>query len=126
MLAYVGHGHDNSVCDLGLVRWFKTRPDGVLMVGIKFLIGQAYPATAFTDDGLHVYPCLLLEQEQARAENPLPAQVRLIFPSVRLEANAGVEVRQEIGSLHLRLSEMLEGSNDIALFRCHAGGDEQA
>ncbi|MDR3395862.1 MAG: hypothetical protein P4L70_12725 [Parasulfuritortus sp.] len=126
MLACVGHGHDNSACGLGLVRWFKTRSDGVLMVGIKFLIGQIHPATAFTDDGRHVYPCLLLEQEQGipREENPLPAQVRLILPSVRLEANAGVEVRQETGSLHLRLSEMLEGSNDIALFRCHAGSDE--
>ncbi len=128
MLVYLSQGQEGGdFRDLGVVRWFKTRADGVLTVGIKLLVGQPHPVTVFARDGWHVYPGLILDQARHRGEQDvLPDQVRLIMPAVRLEANFSVVIRQETERSRLHLSEILEGSTDIALFRAYPEGKEPA
>lgn len=120
MLISLGQGQENRCHGLGLVRWFKTRTDGVSMLGIKLLFGQPRSVTVFPSDGRHVYPGVLLQTGNGLPENKT-APTRLILPGIRMEANTHVEVREDTARVRLLLTERLEGSNDIALFRCHAG-----
>ena len=102
-----------------MIRWFRTRPDGVLTFGVKFLRGQADCVTVFSGDGRHVYPGVLVSKENGVPEsNPADASGKLVLPPVRLVANSRVEIRQDGTRSTWLLTEKLEGLNDIDLFRC--------
>ncbi|NCS65278.1 MAG: hypothetical protein GW787_03840 [Betaproteobacteria bacterium] len=119
MLILLGQGQGHRPHGLGLVRWFKTRTDGVSMLGIKLLFGQPRSVTVFPSDGRHVYPGLLLQPGNGLPENKA-APSRLILPAIRMEVDTRVDVREDTARVRLLLTERLEGSNDIALFRCRA------
>lgn len=118
-LVFISRGGDEPFRDLGMIRWFRTRTDGVLTFGIKFLHGRADGVTVFSGDGRHVYPGVLVSNESSVPEGGVKDQAgRLILPPVRLEASNWVEIRRDGVHSRLRLTEKLEGLNDIDLFRC--------
>lgn len=126
-LVFISRSADGAFRDLGMIRWFRTRSDGVLTFGVKFLRGRADCVTVFSGDGRHVYPGVLVAKENGTSGNgPMAASGKLVLPPVRLAANSRVEIRHEgLQSIWL-LTEKLEGLNDIDLFRCQSDRNGQA
>jgi hypothetical protein len=120
MLVLIGNELDDGFTNLGLVRWFKTAGNGIMMLGIKFIPGRSRVATIITDDARHVYPGLLMQVEHDGRQTPVLPHSRLVLPAVRMDAETGVEIRLDMERFRLRLVEKLEGSDDVTLFRCHA------
>jgi hypothetical protein len=126
-LVFLSRGAGDAFSELGMIRWFRTRSDGVLTFGIKFLRGRADGVTVFSGDGRHVYPGVLVSNENGGPESGSDASSgKLILPPVRLEADSRVEVRQDGVRSALLLTEKLEGLNDIDLFRCQPDRSGQA
>lgn len=126
-LVFIGRGEDDLFRELGLIRWFRTRGDGVLTFGIKFLRGRVEHLTVFSGDGRHVYPGVLVSKEEgAQATARAAVSDKLILPPVRLKSESRVEVRLNGNRSSMMLTEKLEGMNDIDLFLCrHEPADRE-
>jgi hypothetical protein len=118
LLALVGT--EQGLHDVGVVRWFKTSAEGSLTIGIIYHLQKPKPVTVFTGDGRHVYPGLLPGQKKqpgVAASASIP--IKLILPAVRMGNSTRVEVRQDRKKFHVQLTERLEGSTDLVLYRAN-------
>lgn len=105
-------------CELGLVRWFKTAPDGSLSFGLRCRHGAATPGLWYRTEDLRPRPCLLLAPDSARADGvPL-----LVVAAGELAPEAPVMVRLGGAERRLEVSRRVEASQEIEIFRCVVAG----
>lgn len=113
-LVCVGRGGDDAWQDVGLVRWFKTGPNGTLTFGIKYLYGHVRPCTwSLPGDG-QVYPGLLADPEKGKTR----VIRNLVTPALRLDPRARIEVAQGEKRFPLALAGKAESFADLDVFRC--------
>jgi len=113
-LVCVGRGQGDAWNDIGLVRWFKTGPNGVLTFGIKYLHGKMRPCLWRLSGNGQDYPGLLAEPEKGR-----PRVARsLIMPALRIDALARLEMRQGDERFAIKLAGKVEALAEIDIFRC--------
>lgn len=113
-LVCVSRGQGDAWSDLGLVRWFKSGPNGDLSFGIKYLRGKMRPCLwAPSGDG-QSYPGLLAEPDDGAPQRPR----NLVMPALRVDPQARLEVRQGERRLLVQLDGRQESLPDIDIFRC--------
>ncbi|NTV95351.1 MAG: hypothetical protein HGA75_08020 [Thiobacillus sp.] len=108
------------VCDsqgrreLGLVRWFKTGPDGALSFGIKSRHGKALPLYWLRPGAEQPTPCLLMEPEKGRHAGAR----HLIVPAQGLGKETRLAVRLGGAELAIEVGARIEATPDVEVYRC--------
>mgnify|MGYP007023827022 FL=1 len=113
-LVGIGRGAGGAWYDLGMVRWFKIGPTGMLTFGVKYLHGRLLPGHLARVGQEQVSPGLVSVPDPVRGSQ----QPRhLVMPCAQLEADERLEVLQGARREGIRLAGLVERLPEVDVYR---------